>query len=291
MTKLGNSKAVRKGGRYGRVMGTLWRHEKREKCGRAAMGLLLDVWSWCADQGKEVVSEMAMRKLTAGDANARRLIKELVSAGFLDQVPDGYAPHDWKDHSGYLRDEPTPPSGRDADATSDQTCDSTCDQTCDESATRPVMNAGSEIIQESHSSRTRARSPVLQFSSSPEEEREHSPPVVRMVWPKAANDQEHSASLVLVRQFHAHLMSTVASFPNRSKTTLDAYAKLAEWADGTPDPERTLRAAFIGFSEEVWAQKAGYPVADLAERSDIYLGKGIPMLDALEAQRRQEASQ
>lgn len=142
MTRLGDDKKLRRGGRYGRVMGTLWRSPKREKCGRAAMGLLLDIWSYCADQQSSVVTEAGMRKLIAGDPNGRRQLRELVESRFVDVVDGGYAPHNWRKHSGSVWDEMQ------------------ARRKCDGIGDEGVMNAPSETIEKSTLPRARALSHI-----------------------------------------------------------------------------------------------------------------------------------
>lgn len=103
MTVLGNSDKVRKAGRYARVMGNFWRHAKTEGLSDSACGVLVKVWSYCADQGVDRVAPTAMRKLY-GSKNGRRAVLELVEAGLLEATDDGsYAPHDWLEHNPVAR--------------------------------------------------------------------------------------------------------------------------------------------------------------------------------------------
>lgn len=91
------------GGRYYRVMGTLWRHRKAEEAGDAALGLLMRIWSFCADQGEPLVSKRSMCMLMAHDKNGPRKLKALLESGLLEQTADGYIPHDVADHNPILR--------------------------------------------------------------------------------------------------------------------------------------------------------------------------------------------
>ncbi len=114
-TRLGDATACKKGGRYARLMGDLWRHEKTEKVGDAALGLLMRLYSFCADQGVDHVSEKRMVDLFRGNPNGRRQLNQLIAAEFVDVVPGGgYSPHDWYEHNRVakpvkLRIVPTPP--------------------------------------------------------------------------------------------------------------------------------------------------------------------------------------
>ena len=190
MTRLGDDKKLRKGGRYARVMGTLWRCSKRERCGRAAMGLLLDIWSWCADQQVSVLPEKALRRLLAGDPNGRRQLRELISAGFLDEVEGGYMPHDWHEHSGVPAAPQEPPS--DDSATRDEMdVRRECDGLRDESATRYEMNTGPERTQETTLLRVRALTQIPD-PINPEENTQNPDARVRamgLVGPPPANLQ------------------------------------------------------------------------------------------------------
>ncbi len=95
-TRLGSAKDCAKQGRYGRVMGDHWRSDAREKLTFAANGLLMDIWSYCADQATDRVSTTAMRKLCAADQkHAGRMLTQLVSAGYLEATTEGWTVTKW----------------------------------------------------------------------------------------------------------------------------------------------------------------------------------------------------
>jgi len=87
------------GGHYARVMGTLHRHLKAEKAGDAALGMLLRIWSYCADTGRAELSERDLAVIMVRDKNGPRKLKALLDAGLLDRTEGGYTPHDWFDHN------------------------------------------------------------------------------------------------------------------------------------------------------------------------------------------------
>ncbi len=97
MTRLGNAKECAKQGRYGRVMGDHWRSKERAGMTFAANGLLLDIWSYCADQATDEVDADAMRKLTSADrTHATRMVRQLVAAGHLAPTAKGWHVPGWK---------------------------------------------------------------------------------------------------------------------------------------------------------------------------------------------------
>lgn len=96
-TKLGSQRECAKQGRWAKVHGDHWRSEAREKLTFAANGLLMDIWSYCADQATDQVSTTVMRKLCAADAkNAGRMRQQLVSAGYLAATTDGWVVLKWQ---------------------------------------------------------------------------------------------------------------------------------------------------------------------------------------------------
>ncbi len=100
MTRLGSSAQVLSQGRYARVMGNLWRHEKTANVGDAALGLLMRMLSYCADQGVSSVGELRMVELFRRNPHGRRQLNELIAAGFVDRLEGGgYTPHDWSQHN------------------------------------------------------------------------------------------------------------------------------------------------------------------------------------------------
>ncbi len=147
MTKLGsNSAQLVSQGRYARLMGNLWRHPKTAEVGDAALGLLMRLLSYCADQGVDRVSETLMVDLFRRNPNGRRQLNQLLAVGFVDKLPEGgYAPHDWYEHNRVtkpvklklVRDEPVRKMGG----------------LCDDD----VMTTPPETIQEKPSSRARAK--------------------------------------------------------------------------------------------------------------------------------------
>lgn len=175
MTRLGDDKKLRRGGRYARLMGNAWRHKKREKIGFAANGLLSDIWSWCADQNTAVLTKKGLRGIIAGEPNGPRMVKQLVEAGYLVPVADGHAVHD--------RDDYTPvhePLGGPAEAADERTEDDPVMLGVTSSVMPTVMlgvmpsvsDAASEIINETTTPRAGA-SPNPQIPDPiPERERE-----------------------------------------------------------------------------------------------------------------------
>jgi len=265
--RLGNEKAVRKGGRYGRIMGTLWRHHKREKCGRAAMGLLLDIWSWCADQKRGVVTEVAMRKLIAGDPNGRRQLRELLAAGFMEQVPEGYAPHDWKDYGTFEREE---------SAVRDDHRDE------DRFDHRHAMNSPLEIVEEEPLSRVRAspKSPSLQVPEKKEEAAacaalSHARTYVM----QPSNEQRDSLSLseskfkearAALRMEFSQRFNAVEplGWTQSSDAGVDV---LASALIAIPDWSAALGKMLDGFFADPWCRANHFPVAHLAKYPSKYL--------------------
>lgn len=104
--KLGTSADCYKSGRVARLSGTFWRHRKTEQCGDAALGLLMRILSFCADQAVSLVSHQRMRELFRG-SHGRRALNELLAAGFLEDTPEGYEVHDWYDHNRVRKPELT----------------------------------------------------------------------------------------------------------------------------------------------------------------------------------------
>ena len=73
-------------------MGDLWRHPKVDNTGDAALGLLARIWSYCADQGVDTITEKRMLNLFRG-SHGRKQLNELIASGFIDALPEGgYAP-------------------------------------------------------------------------------------------------------------------------------------------------------------------------------------------------------
>lgn len=87
------------GGHYARVMGTLHRSLKAEKAGDAALGMMVRIWSYCADVGRHELTERDMAVIMVRDKNGPRKLKALLEAGLLDRTEGGYTPHDWFDHN------------------------------------------------------------------------------------------------------------------------------------------------------------------------------------------------
>jgi hypothetical protein len=97
MTRLGTARQCAKQGRYARTMGNHWRSSGREKLSFAANGLLMDIWSYCADQATATVSTLAMQKLTASDRkNASRMLNQLVSGGYVARATEGWSVLEWE---------------------------------------------------------------------------------------------------------------------------------------------------------------------------------------------------
>lgn len=298
MTRLGNDRQLRKSGRYARVMGTLWRHPKREKCGRGAMGLLLDIWSHCADQSEEFISEKGMRRIINGDPNGRRQLKELVDAQFIDRVDGGYVPHDWSEHSAFGGSSDAPATG---DATRDATQGATRDVTRD--ATGDVMNAPPENTGESDSSRAGAslhvsKSPSLQVLESDDQGASESEGID--LESKPANTQTGTAQPdssqqritfkpdpesawaqhALIRdRFEAGLKHATKD-PDATATWGQAnhgsVLTLSDWLDKrnsagrTGDARKILDRALKGFFADAYAAQECFPVALLAKNPDKY---------------------
>lgn len=97
------------GGRYARLMGTLHRNLKTEAVGDAALGMLVRLWSYCADVGRHVLTDRDMGVIMVRDKNGPRKLKALLDAKLLEKVEGGYMPHDWFDHNPGLagKDEPS----------------------------------------------------------------------------------------------------------------------------------------------------------------------------------------
>lgn len=278
MTRLGTDKELRKGGRYARVMGTLWRHPKREKCGRAAMGLLLDIWSYCADQGVRVVTKPGMIKIFGGDPNARRQLKELVDAGFVDVVEGGHSPHDWSEHSEF-RVPIAPPSEApleapsEAHAAGDETRAETRPVTRDATrlVTRDEMRSPPENTQESTSPRAHAspKSPCLQVSK--EEERENaraiSPQPSRL---KFAPDP-HAEALSRVRQEFGRRYHE-AEKQMWTQSNDPGVFTLVAWLNSLPAEtrEESLTRTLNTFFADPWVHSKHYPVGHLARHVAKY---------------------
>lgn len=170
MTTLGNSAQTLKQGRYARLMGTLWRHEKTEKVGDAALGLFARILSFLADQAQETVSEKRMVELFRGNPNGRRQLNQLLAAGFMEAVPGGgYAPHDWSEHNRVTK----PVKLRVVRSGPVMNMRGLCDDV--------VMNAPPEIIEEPCVPRARAE------TQDPEEreEKERTTPPPTAVPPRA----------------------------------------------------------------------------------------------------------
>lgn len=91
------------GGHYARVMGTLHRHQKTEKAGDAALGMLVRIWSYCADTGRSLLTDRDMAVIMVRDKNGPRKLRQLIDARLLDRAEGGYAPHDWFDHNPGLK--------------------------------------------------------------------------------------------------------------------------------------------------------------------------------------------
>ncbi len=144
MTRLGNTAECRKSGRYARLMGTLWRHEKTEKVGDAALGLLMRLLSFCADQGVDHVSETRMCELFRRNPNGRRQLNQLIAAGFIEPFELGYRPHDWDEHNRVTK----PVKLRVVRGGSEMKMGGLCDDV--------AMSAPPEIIEEPCSPRARA---------------------------------------------------------------------------------------------------------------------------------------
>jgi hypothetical protein len=67
------------------------------------MGMLVRIWSYCADQGVTELGPHAMRHIMGGDRNGPRKLKALIDAGFLESASGGVSPHDVADHNPILR--------------------------------------------------------------------------------------------------------------------------------------------------------------------------------------------
>ncbi len=254
MTKLGSSAQTLKQGRYARLMGTLWRHEKTERVGDAALGLFARILSFLADQAQDTVSEKRMVELFRGNPNGRRALNQLLAAGFMEPVRGGgYAPHDWSEHNRVTKPVKLrvveDPGAMDVRWMRDDV----------------VMNAPPEIIQEPPSPRAR---PLTQDPVEEREKKEDSPtespaasagpPPKKTIKPprKAAPGDPLKK---LTADGYAEAYERVHGIP-ASKVNFALVQLIVSWAQKMPDPEAAIRTSLEGYFASWTGARTKHPL-------------------------------
>ncbi len=253
-TRLGSSAQTLKQGRYARLMGTLWRHEKTERVGDAALGLFARILSFLADQAQDTVSEKRMVELFRGNPNGRRALNQLLAAGFMEPVcGGGYAPHDWSEHNRVTKPVKLrvveDPAAMDVRWTRDDV----------------VMNVPPEIIEEQPVPRAR---PLTQDPREEREKREDSPAespaasagppeTKKLKPPKKRTESGAHKRLVaaLYAEAFAERHGTPASPPNWA-----LVQAVVSWAQQTPDPEAAIRASLAGYFASWTGTRTKHPL-------------------------------
>ncbi len=253
--KLGTGEALRKQGRYGRVMGDHWRSDAREKLTFAANGLLMDIWSYCADQATDAVSLTAMRKLTAPDQkNAGRMLKQLVAAGYLAATTLGWTVLGWQQLNPVAKRYPLAVVSSRAQTGSEEA------ETRVE--TRLERKPPPEIIEETPLPRARAltQDPVVKGKSdSPTESPAASagPPKSKLKPPRKAPGPDPLKTAV-VEAYAAAFERAHDVPPGRPNWAL--VQTIVSWARLMPDPEAAIRLSCEGYFGSWSGKQSSHPM-------------------------------
>jgi hypothetical protein len=271
-----------RGGRYARLMGTLHRHPKARLVGDAALGLYARILSYCADNGRWVVSPREFIALTPEDRNRGKKLRALLVHRLLDVVPGGYSPHDWRDHNpGIACREGSSRPAEELRVRADRPMNAAAIATRD--AANASVNATAIVHSNARSDGEHFRGVEGVHSRPRTQDPRLSPPEARtaaLVNLEATQHRAESAStaeLVLTVYAAHYEAETGTPAPSPGASAITAARKLGSWLDaqsGSRSVESMLDSQMATLFADPWAKERGYPLGAVASNPLRYLGGG-----------------